>query len=336
MMQGDMGVVVIGRNEGQRLHACLASLPNVAARVYVDSGSTDGSCELARDMGIAVVSLAIPPGFTAARARNTGIEHLLAHHSDLAYIQTVDGDCELRTGWLEAAYADLETDPRRAVAFGRRRERYPRANAYHAACDDEWNVALGEVTSCGGDALFRITAFCEVGGYNPALIAGEEPDLCLRLRQNGWRIWSNGREMTWHDVAIGRMAQWWRRSRRTGFAFAELVDLHRVDADPGWHRLLHSALGWSGVAFAALLIAFVATALHSRPAAEGALLLAALPAAQLIRLALRQRRRAESLGASLQWAWLIMVAKAAQATGWAQYQIQHVTRARAPIIEYKR
>lgn len=335
MMQIGVGVVVIGRNEGQRLRACLSSLREFTARVYVDSGSIDGSCALAHDLGFAVVSLVIPPGFTAARARNAGIEHLLANHPDLTFIQTIDGDCELRTGWLEAARADLEADSRRAAAFGRRRERHPHANAYHATCDDEWNVALGEVSSCGGDALFRIAALREVGGYNPGLIAGEEPDLCLRLRQRGWRIWSNGREMTYHDVAIGRMSQWWRRSRRTGFAFAELVNLHQVDADPGWRRLLHSALGWSSVALAALLTASVALASHSSPAAGGALLLTTLLVVQLIRLALRQRRRTESLGASLQWAWLIMIAKAAQATGWAQYQFQNVTHARAPIIEYK-
>lgn len=336
MMQIDMGVVVIGRNEGQRLHACLSSLREVVARVYVDSGSTDGSCALAHDLGFAVVSLAIPPGFTAARARNAGIEHLLTHYMDLAFIQTIDGDCELRTGWLKSARADLEADSGRAVVFGRRRERHPCANAYHATCDDEWNVALGEVSSCGGDALFRVAALRQVGGYNPALIAGEEPDLCLRLRQRGWRIWSNGHEMTWHDVSIDRMSQWWRRSRRTGFAFAELVDLYRVDADPSWRRLLHSALGWTAVALTALLAALVAAGTQSLPMAAVALLLAALPMAQLVRLAFRQRQRAGGLSAASRWAWLIMVAKAAQAAGWVQYQIQHVTRTRAPIIEYKR
>lgn len=336
MTGSDIGVVVIGRNEGERLHACLASLHDAAAVVYVDSGSTDDSVALARSFGAEVVELAVPPGFTAARARNAGIERLTARYPDLAYVQTIDGDCALRDGWLEAARADLKVDSRRAVVFGRRRERHPRANAYHLACDDEWNVALGEVGSCGGDALFRLVALAEVGGYNPALIAGEEPDLCLRLRQRGWRVWSNGREMTWHDVAIDRFAQWWHRSRRAGFAFAELVTRHGADADPGWRRLLNSALGWSAiVAIATVAVLLALVSRHSLTIGAG-VLLGALPLLQILRLGVRQRGRLGGVGAGTKWAGLIMVAKVAQVAGWAQYRYQRITRTRASIIEYKR
>lgn len=46
-----LGVVVIGRNEGERLKRCLASLlGNVDQIVYVDSGSTDGSVQLAQGL----------------------------------------------------------------------------------------------------------------------------------------------------------------------------------------------------------------------------------------------------------------------------------------------
>ena len=336
MAESSIGVVVIGRNEGDRLRACLASLRDFAARMYVDSGSTDGSCELARSAGFQVVELAVPPGFTAARARNMGIERLVEQHPDLALVQTVDGDCEVRAGWLEAARAEMEADPRRAVVFGRRRERFPRTNAYHRACDDEWNVRLGEVSSCGGDALFRVAALREVGGYNPALIAGEEPDLCLRLRHHGWRVWSNGHEMTWHDVAIDRFSQWWHRSRRTGFALAEIADLHGTAADPGWRRILRSALAWSGLALAALVAALLALGMRSPGVGALALLLGVALILQLFRLAFNQRERFGGVGTGLQWAWLMMAAKAAQATGWLQYKLQRLTKGSASIIEYKR
>ena len=47
-MQDQIGCVVIGRNEGQRLVRCLESLlGRVAHIVYVDSGSTDGSVAMA-------------------------------------------------------------------------------------------------------------------------------------------------------------------------------------------------------------------------------------------------------------------------------------------------
>ena len=42
-----VGVVAIGRNEGERLRVCLESARrDVHALVYVDSGSTDGSVEI--------------------------------------------------------------------------------------------------------------------------------------------------------------------------------------------------------------------------------------------------------------------------------------------------
>lgn len=333
MSSSTIGAVVIGRNEGERLRKCLASLQSVEHRVYVDSGSTDGSCDLARSLGFAVVDLDMSKAFSAARARNTGIEWLTARYPQLAFVQTVDGDCEVREGWIDTAVADLDSDPRRAVAFGRRRERNPSRNAYHAACDDEWNVALGEVGSCGGDALLRIAALQEVGGYNPALIAGEEPDMCLRLRGKGWRIWSNGREMTWHDVAIDRLDQWWKRSRRAGFAFAELVDLHGENADPSWRRLLRSAIGWTAVN-TAIMPAITVAVLVPRPTVVAlAAIPLALSALQMARMAWSKR----SLGGlrAIQWAGLMMVAKAAQVQGFVQYKSQRFTRRRTTLIEYK-
>lgn len=336
MIESSIGVVVIGRNEGDRLRACLTSLGHVQARVYVDSGSTDDSCSLARSLGFEVVELPPPPpGFTAARARNAGIERLVKRHPALAYIQTVDGDCEVRDGWLEVARTEIEADPQRAVVFGRRRERHPRANAYHIACDDEWNVPLGEVSSCGGDALFRLAAMDEVAGFNPQLIAGEEPDLCLRLRQRGWRIWSNGREMTLHDVAMTRFSQWWHRSRRTGFAIATLIEIHKADADPAWRRLLRSALSWTALALAMLVAAMFGLVSRHPLAIALAASLAALLALQLVRLAFRHGERVGGFANGFKWACLIMTTKAAQAVGWAQYALRRARGVDTSIIEYK-
>lgn len=52
VMTPGVGAVIIGRNEGARLVACLASFPGwVRPLVYVDSGSTDGSVAAARAAG---------------------------------------------------------------------------------------------------------------------------------------------------------------------------------------------------------------------------------------------------------------------------------------------
>ena len=48
-----VGIVAIGRNEGERLHRCLNSVVGRGLTlVYVDSGSTDGSIKLARNLGV--------------------------------------------------------------------------------------------------------------------------------------------------------------------------------------------------------------------------------------------------------------------------------------------
>lgn len=221
----DVGAVAIGRNEGERLRRCLASLAGeVALVVYVDSGSSDGSAALARSLGCEVVTLGEP--FTAARARNAGVDRLRAKRPELAYAQLVDGDCEVVDGWLATARARLEERPELAVVCGRRRERYPEASIYNRLCDVEWDTPIGEARACGGDAMVRLAAFEGVGGFDPALIAGEEPELCVRLRQAGWKIERLRAEMTLHDAAMTRFSQWWRRTQRAGHAYAEGALLH--------------------------------------------------------------------------------------------------------------
>jgi len=238
-----VGVVVIGRNEGERLKKCLDSVAGVDGPVvYVDSGSTDGSVEMARARGVETLPLDSRAPFTAARARNEGFRRLRELAQDLAYVQFVDGDCEVVAHWLAKAVAFLDAKRDIAVACGRRRERYPQRSIYNMLCDIEWDTAVGEAKACGGDALMRIEAFEAVNGYRAELIAGEEPELCVRLRAAGWRIWRLAEEMTLHDAAISRFGQWWKRTQRGGYAFAQGADLH--GAPPERHCVRESRSVW--------------------------------------------------------------------------------------------
>lgn len=244
-MADPVAAVVIGRNEGERLRACLQTVaPLVDRLVYVDSGSTDGSLELAAHFGAHTISLTPDKPFTAARGRNAGMAWLARHHPEIALVQLIDGDCELDAGWLDAARAALAELPAAAIVCGRRRERHPDASVYNALCDREWDTPIGEVTTCGGDALVRADAFAAVGGFSPELIAGEEPDLCYRLRLAGWRIWRIDAEMTRHDAAMTRVAEWWQRNKRSGYAYAEGW-LRRGAGDPAPRRRVVNNLIWA-------------------------------------------------------------------------------------------
>jgi GT2 family glycosyltransferase len=256
-----VAAIAIGRNEGERLKRCLASLKGRAAPVvYVDSGSTDGSVEAARAAGAEVVALDLSTPFTAARARNAGLARLDVIDPGGAYVQFLDGDCALREGWIEGALAEMATDARIAVVCGRRRERFPEASRWNRLIDAEWDTPLGEAKACGGDALMRRAALAEVGGYRADLIAGEEPEMCYRMRAKGWRVRRIDAEMTWHDAAITRLSQWWKRNVRAGHAYAESAALH--GAGPEQFRVAETrrALLW-GVALpaAALLLGLAVT-----------------------------------------------------------------------------
>jgi len=240
-----VGVVAIGRNEGERLKRCLLSIRGQADRVvYVDSGSTDGSAELARDLGAVVVDLDMTIPFTAARARNEGYARLRELVPELELVQFVDGDCELDARWIETARAHLREHPKAAVVCGRRRERFPEASVYNRLCDIEWDTPVGRTAACGGDALVRTAAFDEVGGYDPAIIAGEEPDMCYRMRDRGWEIWRIDAEMTLHDAAMTRFSQWWTRNVRSGHASAEALQ-RRGLGDRGYLKRVASNVVWS-------------------------------------------------------------------------------------------
>ena len=232
-----VGVVVIGRNEGSRLKASLLSvIGEKITVVYVDSGSTDGSVKLARSLGANVVELDLSIPFTAARARNAGFAHLLHIKPDIEFVQFVDGDCVVVPGWLDIACSELLTHPDVVVVCGRRREEFPADSVYNLLCDVEWNTPVGEAKACGGDSMMRVAAFKKVGGFNPGLIAGEEPELCVRLRREGGRILRINAEMTLHDAKITRFGQWWKREIRNGHAYAEGLWLHGSSRDRHWVR----------------------------------------------------------------------------------------------------
>lgn len=220
------GVVVIGRNEGQRLATCLASVARETDRIiYVDSGSSDGSESFARGLGVDTIVLGPDAPFTAARARNAGAARLIERWPDLSFVQFIDGDCELNPKWIEYALSAMARGPSLGAVCGRRRERFPDRSIFNRLCDLEWDTPIGVSDSCGGDSLMRLVAFNSAGGFSDDLIAGEEADLCHRLRRRGWLIVRLPFEMTLHDVAMTRPSQWWRRNQRSGHAGAE-----------AWHR----------------------------------------------------------------------------------------------------
>ena len=317
----DIAAVIIGRNEGERLVRGLAALQGKAAPiVYVDSNSSDGSVANARAVGAEVVTLDLSKPFTAARARNAGLARLAEIAPGGDYVQILDGDTELRDGWLEAGRAALDAAPDLAVVFGRRRERFPEASIWNRLADAEWDGPPGEVLACGGDALFRRAALDAVGGYRESMIAGEEPELCQRFRRKGWRIERLAAEMTWHDAGMTRIGQWWKRAERGGHAYAEDAAIHGRGPDRFRVAETRRALIWgAGIPLAAVLGALLLS--------PWALLVLLAWPLQVIRLRLR----------GLDWteAFFLTFGKLPEAKGVLSYWWNRARGRRRRLIEYK-
>jgi GT2 family glycosyltransferase len=321
-----LGIVVIGRNEGQRLIDCLNSLTSHEGRViYVDSGSTDDSVSVAERARAFVVSLDATQPFTAARARNEGFAKLLATMPNVRFVQFIDGDCELVPTWIDAALTFIASRADVAVVCGRRRERDPGHSIYNWLCDVEWNSPVGEAIACGGDSLVRVDAFRSVGGFRPGLIAGEEPELCARLREKGWRIWRLDAEMTCHDAAITRFGQWWLRAVRSGYAEAEGAWLHMSSSEMAREkRAIVSAVLWAGLL---PLVILIGSLFHSV-----FLALVLIYPIQLARIAFR---KAAITRESWIYAAFVMTAKIAELQGSLQYFWRCWCGRPGQTIEYK-
>lgn len=322
----DLGIVVIGRNEGDRLKRCLHSIGQAAGPiVYVDSGSSDQSVALARQVNAAVVELDPAQPFTAAAARNAGLRRLVEMHPDIRLVQFVDGDCELAANWLSEACQYLHEREDVAVICGRRRERFIDASIYNRLCDMEWDVATGEVPACGGDAMMRIAPLVQVGGFRASMIAGEEPELCVRLRKRNWKILRVDSEMTLHDAAIVHLSQWWRRTMRAGHAYAEAAWLHHGTREL---RQAGSIVLW------AMILPVLAIALAWMTRGVSVALLPLGYVVLWLRVYVMQRKRRESSDAAL-YATSVVIGKSAQWCGMARYITAKLLRRQGRIIEYK-
>jgi GT2 family glycosyltransferase len=319
-------LVIIGRNEGDRLVGCLRSVKKEGdfPVVYVDSGSTDASISAAAELGVPVVELDPARPFSAARARNEGFSALHARRPDLQFVQFIDGDCELVAGWLDKAVAFLNERNDVAIVCGRRREQYPNTSIYNRLCDIEWNTPAGEATACGGDTIIRSDAFKAAGGFRNELIAGEEPELCLRLRSLGWKIWRIDAEMTRHDAAITQFSQWWRRIVRSGYAYAEITRLHKNSKMRIYVDEKRRAVLWGGIFPLAILGGMM---IH--PVMTIGLILYPI---QVARIALRQ-----NVERSTAWTYatFIVIAKFAEFQGVLKFYISRLFSSPSTLIEYK-
>ena len=225
-----IGLVVIGRNEGQRLLLSLQSMQSSRCPiVYVDSGSSDNSVEIARPLVSCLHQLDPQTPFSAARARNEGFEQLMALFPTLQFIQFVDGDCVICEGWLAAAAAAMQQDNKRAAIVGHLQELNPELSVYNRMCAMEWRSPAGDLTNfgaLGGISMIRADVFKQLGGFKANVIAGEDSEFGVRLSLAGYKVTKIDHLMAIHDANMTTFQQWWKRAVRGGHAIGQRSDLN--------------------------------------------------------------------------------------------------------------
>jgi len=323
--QIQVGVVIIGRNEGERLISSIKSIIDKCHHVvYVDSASTDNSVKVAKELGAEVVILDMSLPFTAARARNAGFKYLRQVAPKTTHVQFVDGDCEVIDGWIQSAIKEFEVNPQVGVVCGRRMERFPEYSVYNRLCDLEWNTPIGNAKSCGGDFMIRTSLFQAVGGFDSSLIAGEEPEMCLRIKRMNWDISRIDVEMTKHDANIRHFSQWWYRNMRCGHAFAEGMYMH--GCEPERYRVIECVRVWLWGFLIPISILILSV---YRPIL---LLLLLLFPLQILRLTLKS----SSISIiHLQSAFFVTLGKFPEFQGQIKFLLNKLMNKKSKIIEYK-
>lgn len=326
-----VGIVVIGRNEGQRLVASLRSVKALGMPVvYVDSGSSDGSPQAAAALADEVVRLDPSRDFSAARARNEGLEALVRLSPELELVQFLDGDCTIASGWIDAASRALREDPKRAVVVGHLSELNPDASPYNRLCAIEWRSLPGDLTNfgaLGGIMMARRSALDAVGGFNDQVIAGEDSELGVRLSLAGYSITKIDAAMATHDANMLSFGQWWLRAVRAGHAIGQRYTLNGKSSRQDCRREFRSTLFWGLFLPATILLLLVPTR---------GLSLLLLGGYALLTLRIYRNRRAS--GADPHEAALFtrftMIGKFANALGLVRF-FRNYAEGRYRIIEYK-
>jgi GT2 family glycosyltransferase len=322
-----VAIVAIGRNEGERLKRCLrTAIASARTVVYVDSGSTDGSAEFARGVGCHVVAL--EPPYSAARARNEGFARSMCVDPDAGVVQFVDGDCTLVEGWLERGRTAFNDRADAGVVCGHVREIHPEASVYNRLFDLEWRQRPGEVNACGGIFMVRPAVFKSVGGFRPDVIAAEDNEFCVRVRRAGHKILLLDAAMVWHDAAMRRFVEWWRRARRTGHAYAQVAALHGQSEERYFVRECRRVWIWG--------LAVPLIALGCAPLTHGwSLLLLGAYVLQFARIFQQGRQSGWASGDAAVYAWFTVLAKFPALEGMLAFYWRRM-RGRTPtIMEHK-
>ena len=196
-----ISVIVIGKNEGERLVACLRSIQtalNVLAHevVYVDSCSTDQSLQTAKALGARCFLLA-ERKTTAGLGRFVGAKEARGE-----YLLFLDGDMQLQPGFAEKALMAIAAKGYDGVC-GIREDVYLRGGEVVGRNENYFGCTQERIApEFGGALMITREALNACGGWATDTVACEEAELHARLNAMGCRIAEIPVPMILHTDAV--------------------------------------------------------------------------------------------------------------------------------------
>jgi O-antigen biosynthesis protein len=233
-------VVVCTRNGAGTLRECLGGLarleyPNYEV-IVVNDGSTDASAQIVEDFGFHLVST---DRLGLGRARNTGIR--AAAGEIIAYI---DDDAWPDPHWLTYLVRTFQSTDHAAVGGP---NIAPPLDGLVPSCvanapGAPTHVLLSDYEAehiPGCNMAFRKACLEEIDGFDPQFhTAGDDVDVCWRLRERGLTIGFHPGAVVWHHRRKSVRA-YWRQQRGYGAAEAQLElkwpDKYNAPGHPRWH-----------------------------------------------------------------------------------------------------
>jgi GT2 family glycosyltransferase len=317
------GIVVIGRNEGQRLSDSLIAAKYYGLPfVYVDSQSSDGSVEIAHNLNVDVVILDTSTLINASRGRNEGVAYLLERNPNLSYIHFIDGDTVFDPLWCKTALNILENNSEIAVVCGVLREKNRHHSLYAKLLGIEWRLMTQSNGKCGGNATIRLSALQLVNGYDETLIAGADPDLYRRLKEKNFYVKTTEIEMGEHDGGMTSFSQWWTRCKRSGYAFADARSCSKSN------RGVKNTLLWG----LALPISILISVFLLGPVG---IIIISLYVVQIIRMVISKNIQCLKITDKIYYAVNVNLARIPQTIGVLSCYLERYAKIKKSVIHYK-
>jgi GT2 family glycosyltransferase len=193
-------------DETRRLLASLAASEVRFEVVLVDDASPEALEPIADPFreDLDLVVLRLPTNQGPAAARNAGIRR--ASHDIVGF---TDNDCVVTPGWARRLHRYVNDAPPKVAGAGGRvlalgEDLFSRYYTYHKILDP-WLDGGRYLYVVTANAAFRRSALEDVGGFDEGIRipGGEDPGLCFKLLECGWRLDYDAEAVVFHDYRPG-------------------------------------------------------------------------------------------------------------------------------------